>query len=56
MMDQIKGGPDDKEGATGMLLNKIQWRCFQIAEQIFHTWEKEQLLWPNRSIFSFQIS
>lgn len=58
MMDQIKGELNDKEAATRMALNKIQWRRSQIAEQIFHIWEKEKekLLWTNRSEFSFQMS
>lgn len=36
MMDQIKIDPDNKEAATRMVLNKIQLRHFQSAEQIFH--------------------
>lgn len=41
MMDQIKGDTDEKEAATRMVLNSIQWRHFQIAEQIFQAWKKK---------------
>lgn len=54
-MNQIKGDPDDKEAAIRIVLNKIQLRGFQIAEQIFPTWEKGKLFQPNRNVFSFQM-
>lgn len=54
-MNQIKGDPDDKEAAIRIVLNKIKWRRFQIAEQIFPTWEKGKLFQPNRTVFSFQM-
>lgn len=53
MTGQIKRDPDEKEAATRMALNKIQWRHFQIAEQMFQAWKKREIILAKQKCVQF---